>query len=457
MDSSIWRNWILPTAANNYCAYLLKKSVLLLLIVLLLTLNVLDSQLGIGHAQAAVSAEGIFLAHNEQRLNFGLPGLRYSPVLASSAKAKADAMLASNCWSHYCPNGKSPWDFFKDAGYNYLNAGENLAEGFHNVSGVIKAWMDSPTHRENILKSQFTEVGVGFASGTYQGARNNMVIVVHFGKPRVETIPSLPNTGDPENATGELRIDFPANGSSIPDESPTIRGSGAQTDVDLDLDANRLGRISPEGGLFTVAIPQPLSEGEHLLTASESGSGRIANSRFTVDITAPVIDTNNLKVQRALSSELLDLHYHSTEKLAALALVSQTAEPNVSGTSSDGLSWLLRWEARELKGDLLLSASDAAGNITTEALPLEQVNRLSAQANAILNPSTASGGSIQWIQILTIGFVLFYLLLLVLDHFEINRLNSLRHLQLRSRAQMRLPLVLVLLLVIALGNLQAKI
>jgi uncharacterized protein YkwD len=109
---------------------------------------------------AEIDFDSLIRLHNETRLKNNLNQLQINVQLIDSAQRKADGMLADNCWSHYCPDGKSPWDFFNEAGYEYVIAGENLAQGFFDNNSVFNAWMNSPTHRENILNSEFNEIGI---------------------------------------------------------------------------------------------------------------------------------------------------------------------------------------------------------------------------------------------------------------------------------------------------------
>ena len=64
-------------------------------------------------------------------------------------------MIAKNYWAHNAPDGASPWSFFKNVGYRYLYAGENLARDFGDSASVVNAWMNSPTHRDNLLSGRY--------------------------------------------------------------------------------------------------------------------------------------------------------------------------------------------------------------------------------------------------------------------------------------------------------------
>ncbi len=98
-------------------------------------------------------------------------------------------MVAGSYFAHYSPSGVSPWHWFTAAGYAYTHAGEDLALNFTNSETLEAAWMASPTHRANILKSVYTETGVGVAHGTYLGSP--AVFIVELFATPTHTNPAL--------------------------------------------------------------------------------------------------------------------------------------------------------------------------------------------------------------------------------------------------------------------------
>jgi hypothetical protein len=134
---------------------------------------------------------------NAERQKQGLSVLHYNAVLSQSATAKAEDMFANNYWAHNSPQGKTPWDFIKAAGYQYSIAGENLARDFYDTETLMKAWMNSPTHRENILSPQYQEIGIGVVNGVLEGVKTTLV-VQHFGAPLNGQIANdtLPSSGE---------------------------------------------------------------------------------------------------------------------------------------------------------------------------------------------------------------------------------------------------------------------
>lgn len=129
---------------------------------------------------------------NEERADVNAAPLRRNATLDEAARLKAEHMARNEYFSHYSPSGVSPWYWFDEAGYVYAHAGENLAIHFTDSSEVVEAWMDSPTHRENIVNGQYTEIGVGTAKGEFDGY-DTVYVVQLFGAPGV----SAPVTIEP--------------------------------------------------------------------------------------------------------------------------------------------------------------------------------------------------------------------------------------------------------------------
>ena len=118
---------------------------------------------------------------NHDRIINGLNSLEVSDELTQAATNKANDMLKNNYFDHYSPSGKTPWDFINDANYDYELAGENLAVDFKSAEGVNSAWMNSPTHKKNILKSNYQEIGIATVSGQFNN-HETIMIVQMFGK-----------------------------------------------------------------------------------------------------------------------------------------------------------------------------------------------------------------------------------------------------------------------------------
>lgn len=136
---------------------------------------------------------------NNERKKVGLEPLQYNSVLADSAKGKAEDMFKNDYWAHNSPQGKTPWTFFDTAGYKYSVAGENLAKDFYDTDSLIKAWMNSPTHKANIVHQKYKEIGIAVVNGTLGGVKTTLV-VEHFGTPLVAQIAPKTTLGQQSSA-----------------------------------------------------------------------------------------------------------------------------------------------------------------------------------------------------------------------------------------------------------------
>ena len=127
---------------------------------------------------------------NQERKKRELASLTRNPFLERSAQAHADDMAKRNFFSHVFPEGTRPEDRIRAVGYFAkpctpsasegeptsgskgdcavrVSYGENIAKGQKNTRDVMTAWMNSNVHRENILKRDFKELGLGYADGLW--------------------------------------------------------------------------------------------------------------------------------------------------------------------------------------------------------------------------------------------------------------------------------------------------
>lgn len=134
--------------------------------------------LGITIQEIAPFSRASLLDHiNEARSNAELPPLKENIRLNQSAQLKADDMQKKGYWAHNAPDGTEPWVFFEKVGYTYTKAGENLAKCYKTPAQAVQAWIDSPTHYDNIV-GDYEEAGFGMTTISV----DCVVIVNHFGK-----------------------------------------------------------------------------------------------------------------------------------------------------------------------------------------------------------------------------------------------------------------------------------
>lgn len=184
------KNFFVPCEDNNFVPGVLSFNVSLVLIVLAVVFLV--SPAAYRYRQAALiagskgySSEEIVALANADRVASGLSQLKVNSTLNAAAQAKVQDMFTKNYFSHVSPDSKTPWDFFKNVGYKYSAAGENLAIDFATAEDVNRGLMDSPTHRANILNKLYTEIGVAVGYGVFDG-RETILVAQYFAKPRIE-------------------------------------------------------------------------------------------------------------------------------------------------------------------------------------------------------------------------------------------------------------------------------
>lgn len=127
-----------------------------------------------------ISSQNIISLVNASRTKKGLSLLEENSALSKIAQAKLDDMIKNKYFAHTSPSGVTPWFWFSKVGYDYKFAGENLAINFSDAESEHEAWMESPTHKKNILNQNFQEIGVAVGTGEIDGKRS-IIAVQEFG------------------------------------------------------------------------------------------------------------------------------------------------------------------------------------------------------------------------------------------------------------------------------------
>lgn len=101
---------------------------------------------------------------NEQRREEGLQPLEAVPQLNEIARGYSRRMAKEDFYGHVAPDGQTLQDRFQQAGVRFSYVGENIYKSWrmnNPAESAVQGWMKSPGHRENILRPQFTQSGVG--------------------------------------------------------------------------------------------------------------------------------------------------------------------------------------------------------------------------------------------------------------------------------------------------------
>lgn len=97
---------------------------------------------------------------NIERRSLGIPALEVYERLGEVADSRAEEIAI--LFSHHRPDGSDYLTLVGEYGFDYRAFGENIAAGYNDPETLVKAWMSSPGHRENILRSSFQNIGIGY-------------------------------------------------------------------------------------------------------------------------------------------------------------------------------------------------------------------------------------------------------------------------------------------------------
>lgn len=294
---------LIPHAGNSYKPHALRHRVLMGYSVILILFKVLVVLAPLSLPSSSLFSSSITPANiisltNQERKNFGLKGLKKNAALTDAANAKARDMLAHSYFAHNSPDGKTPWDWIKASGYHYLKAGENLAVNFHTAEDVDSGWMASASHRANIINPGYTEIGVGTATGEYEGVSATFVVQM-FGDPAT-TLAAGPVVTNPSSVVKASVIDESSlvlqqkgKSVSVAVKAPKAEAVRAQlAGVESDL------APQPDSGVWSGSIPydpNTLSSNGEQLTLVASGADKHLETK-AIALVAPVSKTQQLYI-----------------------------------------------------------------------------------------------------------------------------------------------------------------
>lgn len=319
------RNLLVPHHGNGFRPFALRRrslaaygvaAVLVKLIIAVVVTSVPLSRV----LPSSITPSKLVELTNKARTQNGLKPLRVSVVLGTAADGKARDMLAKGYFAHISPTNVTPWYWFKRAGYSYSYAGENLAIDYTTAEGLMSAWLASPSHRKNILNSNYRDIGIAVQTGAFRGSPTT-VAVQFFGTPVAAptvvkvaptrpTVPVKPaavvvNPPPKTQVLGETRVLIPppppsfltpgpnetvvgpgvwVTGEAVAASTVTIRSGGTTlaSGVTSSLGYFRLQLAAvPDGSLTITATTTDPATG---LTSSESSALTV-----TVDGTPPTI------------------------------------------------------------------------------------------------------------------------------------------------------------------------
>ena len=360
-------NHLVPHEGNDYRPHLLQRGAMVMMLLLIMVsflaanFQALLWQSSDWLVGAVLPAVVVDLT-NTKRTELDLPQLSRNAVLDQAAQLKAEDMARNSYFSHNSPTGVTPWHWFEQAGYPFVHGGENLAVYFTDSNEVVDAWMNSPTHRANIVAAQYREIGVGTAKGTYEGFETVFVVQL-FGTPAIAPVVAVAPVPAPIVAVpapivavapepGELARDNEDIGEplvagetiDVVEETSTVSAAASErmiireeeismvenTSADAPVENSSLAMIQNDELVLVPPVPTPESSTSELIDMREVVSlysGLAASSTSLTPAPYTTSDTvlNQTSPMAALATEpstLLQLIYLILGSITALVLLA---------------------------------------------------------------------------------------------------------------------------------------
>lgn len=186
------QDYFFASETNDYQPWILKPAALFTFCLIIWGLRLLLPA-AFTSAADGIDASDLMNRINQERTNRFLPSLISNSKLTQAATSKSNDMLARSYFAHVDPDGNYVWYRIENAGYQpYLTLGENLAMDFSESKSVVEAWMNSPTHRANIVNEKFQDQGLAAIYGVYEPGHNSILITNLFGALQKKSTPPPP-------------------------------------------------------------------------------------------------------------------------------------------------------------------------------------------------------------------------------------------------------------------------
>lgn len=448
------RDFLFPSQFNNFTPHLLSRKALIAYILCILSLQIFFGAIGLSKVSSAFTINELVTLQNSERSRNSLNTLSLNPLLSSSAQKKAEIMVQTDCWSHYCPQGEEPWIYFREVGYRYEHAGENLAEGFNDAERMVNAWMNSPTHRDNILNQNFNEVGIGIAFGDFQGKKDNVVIVVHFGK-SFSGVVAGNDISVSDTRESSLTIDTPKSGSYLRSNQINIQGRVFPPDQEVSVKVNDaiVGSVFSQGENYTFVSDSRYSDGEYVLQ-TETLNQKSNKVQITFDGDAPrFIDENTLIIKKESSVEITITVSTDVDKLETIP------EADLIEKQSDSV-WkiTINNDALANHNTLEIIISDKIGQegkVKLENL-MDTITFEESQSSTIIPIKLPGGINNKTIYGLVAGtFILYISILLIIDFVVLKRTQMLT--KVSRKPHISLSIFIILFIIVSFGGLSGSL
>ena len=431
------RDFFVPTSKNNQKPYLLSKVAVVFYSFILVFVNSFGGLIGLTEARASsITPANIISLTNQERLGYGLNTLSTSPQLSAAALAKANDMFEKQYWDHFGPNGESPWQFIRAAGYDYVYAGENLAKGFRTAEGIHEAWMASPTHKANIVSANYRDIGVAVVQGELLGKQTTLVVQM-FGNltdqvhqptqeppPPAETPPPPPPEPPPSSQervvvnreAGEIksiRITSPQDGVTITSPSMTVKGettnAGSNYVVEVYREDTLLGDTVSDSPEWEFDRGSDWEEGEHSIFAQLADEDvKSETVDFQIKSRAPVAIPNTIAIQKL--EDFYILSFQVEGEWDSVSIVSGSEVIDLEYEFDNGVISIFI-PREQILGAVTLVLADEHGNTSELDISEYFIEEDSTQRTIFPSLVLSTGDMI------SIGIVFFVLILILIEVF----------------------------------------
>jgi uncharacterized protein YkwD len=278
------KHFILPSENNNYKSRFLQSNVLLYCVVLILALKIVAILVSINIPQniffADITKSVLENSVNQTRQSLGLQPLSENQKLDEAAQLKAENMVQDEYFNHVSPSGVTPWAWFLKAGYNYKYAGENLAIGFYDSQEVYDAWLNSPSHKANIVDPNYTEVGTAVLSGFGQDGKT-IVVVQEFGSPLPvkQTVATVAKSNNPKPVTIQpnTTVTTAKPASAANTQTPAVNTTAPAANTNTSTPAANTNAQTPTANNNEKVLSQSTELQNSIEPANETGANNLSS------------------------------------------------------------------------------------------------------------------------------------------------------------------------------------
>ena len=269
-------HYLIASETNKFRPWVITPQAILLFSLVVLGVRVLTPEV------LVVAAPGIDPGETMRYINQGrtsrfLPELMTNEKLLSAAAKKSNDMLNRGYFAHLDPDGNYVWPTIEAEGYYpYKTLGENLAMDYSDARTMVDAWMNSPTHRANVLNDKYEDQGLSTVYGFYKNDHYSILATSLFGA-LIKTV-SVPETSQPPPA--QTKPTSPVKPSVLPAESeqPTAEPeepTKSETELNLSSAPGTLSQVkinpSTEAGKTVLNIEVKITGKAKKISASLLG------------------------------------------------------------------------------------------------------------------------------------------------------------------------------------------